>query len=80
MIELRVVAGHNAAAALTQIKLAAQRFPGQHELTLLISTPDDLLRGRVTRRLALGDQWLYDGSAACLAALREFGTPEVVAC
>lgn len=78
VIALRIVAGHNAAEALTQIKLAASRFPGEHELTLLISTPDDLLSGRVTRRLALGPAWRYDASPACLAALREFGTPEVL--
>lgn len=80
MIHLRVVAGHNAAEALTAIKLMAKRWPGTHELTLLVSTPDDLLRGQVTRRLALGDRWLYDGSAACLAALRRYGTPEVTEC
>lgn len=74
MIELAMIAGQQAAAALTEIKIAATRFPGDHELRLLVSTPDDYLRGRVTRTVVLGPDWQYDGSAACLAALGEFGT------
>ena len=77
MIVLRVIAGHNAAAALATIRLIATRFPGEHRLTIAIRTPDELLRGEKGRRLTLGDPWRYDASEACLAALREFGDVEV---
>lgn len=77
MIVLHAIAGHNAAAALADIKLAAGRFPGVHDLTLVVRTPEQLLRGEKGRRLALGSPWRYDGSAACLAALHEYGDVEV---
>lgn len=38
MIELRVVAGLDAAAGLTQVKLIATRFPGEHELMIVVPT------------------------------------------
>lgn len=69
-IVLRMPPGQIAAAAIDKIKLTAQRFPGEHALTLFIGPTE----------LTLGSQWRYDGSAACLVALREFGTPEVVGC
>lgn len=59
-------------AVIGQVKLAAKRFPGKHALHLLIPT------GRGLRRLTLGDDWRYEPSAACLAALSEFGVTKVV--
>jgi hypothetical protein len=77
VIVLKVIAGPVAAAMLEKVKLTATRFPGQHSLTLVIRTPEQVLRGEDGRRLTLGGEWLYDGSAACLAALSEFGKAEV---
>jgi len=65
------------AAALEQVKLTAARFPGEHELTVVVRTPEQALTGGEARRLTLGPLWTYDGSAACLAALAEFGQAEV---
>lgn len=70
MIELRVEAGLEAAAALTQIKLMATRFPGDHELRVVVRSPRT--EGG-ERQLRLGPMWTYDGSEACLSALAEFG-------
>ena len=67
MIVLRVDDPLRAASSLAQIKLAATRFPGDHELQLLAGG----------RRLTLGPEWRYDASPACLAALSEFGDAEV---
>ena len=65
--------GQVADAAIDKIKRVAHRFPGEHALTVTVSPTDGRQYG-----LILGGQWRYDGSAACLAALREFGVPEVV--
>lgn len=70
MIELRVEAGVAAAESLTVIKLIATRFAGEHELRIVVATPQ--LEGG-ERSLRLGPMWRYDGSPACLAALSEFG-------
>ena len=70
MIVLHATPGADAAATLEQVKLAALRFPGEHALEARVPTRRGL------RRLRLGER--YDGSAACLAALGEFGTVEVV--
>lgn len=78
MIVLSVVSGPATAAALTHIKLAAATFPGEHSLTLVVRTPEQLLRGEKGRRLALGPEWSYEPSAACLEALGEFGRAEVI--
>jgi hypothetical protein len=77
MIVLSVVSGPATAAALTEIKLAAATFPGEHPLTLVVRTPEQLLRGEKGRRLTLGPEWSYEPSAACLAALGEFGRVEI---
>lgn len=61
--------GLDAAAGLEQIKLAATRFPGEHELRIRLVRES----GETIRTLTLGPLWLYDGSDACLAALGEFG-------
>lgn len=66
-------AGADAAAALTQVKLAASRFPGDHELAIRIMRGDESVRS-----LRLGPLWMYDGSSACLSALAEFGEPAIV--
>ncbi len=68
-----MIAGANAAAALTTVKLIATRHPGEHDLTVHVRTPDELLRGEKGRALLLGPPWRYEASAACLVALREFG-------
>ena len=73
MIRLSMISGANAAAALTTIKLIATRHPGEHDLTVVVRTPDELLRGDKGRALLLGEPWRYSGSEACLSALREFG-------
>ena len=78
MIVLHMVTGANAAAALTQIKLVATRFPGDHQLQIVARSPDQVIRGEPGRRLTLGDPWRYEPSEACLAALREFGDVEVM--
>lgn len=62
MIELRVLPDA-AAEVLTQIKLMALRFPGDHDLRLLVAS----------KALVLGPEYRYDASPACLAALSEFG-------
>lgn len=64
MIVLEVQPGLAAAAALTEIKMVATRFPGAHVLHLKAGP----------RTLRIGAEWLYDASPACLAALGEFGT------
>lgn len=86
MIDL-VVTGKVDRATTRQIALVAERFPGDHELRVVIVHDDDVLlarfahgarRVRVPARVSflwLGAQWRYDGSAACLAALAEFGDP-----
>lgn len=79
MIVLHVIAGSQPVAALAKIKLLAAQHPGEHALTLRIQTSYDLRHGEQGRRLALGSAWRYDGSAACLAALREFGDVEIAA-
>lgn len=87
MIELRVQAGAAAASSLTQVKLLATRFPGDHELTIVVyARPsvaievDPFSGGQrsvpttpAPRRLTLGEPWRYDASPACLSALAEFG-------
>ncbi len=73
MIRLSMIAGANAAAALTTVKLIATRHPGEHDLTIHTRTPDELLRGEKGRALLLGEPWRYSASEACLASLREFG-------
>lgn len=80
MIEVRVREGVEGAAALTQIKLAAMRFPGAHRLRV-VAVADRIdvdpacgPRARSIRAtLTLGDEWTYDGSPACVAALSDFG-------
>jgi hypothetical protein len=70
VIEVRMKPGVDAAAGLTQVKLIAARFPGEHELRIRLVAED----GETTiRTLTLGPLWMYDGSDACLAALGEFG-------
>lgn len=66
MIVLRVVAGVEAARSLTEIKLTALEFPGEHELALAVGD----------RHLCLGPIWQYDASPECLSALSEFGELE----
>lgn len=61
------------AAVLTRIKALADRFPGEHELGLVVATGQ---RQR-TRALTLGSQWTYAASSECLAALSEYGRVEV---
>lgn len=83
MIELHVEPGLEAAAALTQVKLAATRFPGEHELVIVVhessgAVAGDRATGPEVRRLTLGEPWAYDASPACLAALNEFGRAVVV--
>lgn len=68
VIELKMPGGVDAAASLTQVKLLATRFPGEHELTIMLDTSR-----AGTRRLRLGPTWKYDASPGCLAALAEFG-------
>lgn len=68
MIELRVDAGLQAASSLAAIKAVAGEHPGGHPLRLLLTTSVG------ERRLTLGPDWGYDGSAECMAALAEFGT------
>lgn len=68
-IVLRVQGGVTAAGALTQIKLAATRFPGEMRLAIEVCHGEE----RITT-ITLGPEWGYDGSPACLAALGEFGT------
>jgi hypothetical protein len=72
MIILRIVAGGGAEAVLTQVKLLATRFPGEHELRLDVRFSD--AHGRT---LTLGPARRYAASEPCLAALREFGAVEV---
>lgn len=69
MIELHVDAGVEAAQALTQIKLAALRFPGERALTVVVHAS---YRAEPLR-MVLGSEWRYDGSPACVSALSEFG-------
>lgn len=82
MIELHVEPGLEAAAALTQVKLCATRFPGEHELVVVVHeaspAPAERASGREVHRLTLGEPWAYDASDACLAALNEFGRAVVV--
>lgn len=77
MIELHVEPGLEAAAALTQVKLCASRFPGTHELVIVVHeptpAPEERASGPEVRRLTLGEPWRYEASPACLAALNEFG-------
>lgn len=93
MIVLTVQPGVEGAGALTTIKLIATRFPGEHELTILVpmgccarcgmAEGQHPVRCRCAvfvpevRRLALGPAWMYDASLACMAALAEFGRPEL---
>lgn len=63
MITLRMTPGAEAAFALTEVKTIAWRYPGEHELRLLVGD----------RVIELGPMWTYDASPACLAALGEFG-------
>jgi hypothetical protein len=74
VIELRMRPGADAAAALTQVKLTATRFPGEHELRIRLV--DDA--GATLRTLALGPLWLYDAGSPCMAALSEFGEPSIL--
>lgn len=78
MIVLRMIAGHNAAEALMQIKLIATRFPGKYALAIHVRTPDQLIRSEKGRQLILGPDFRYSASDACLAALREFGDVEAL--
>lgn len=68
MIALHIDAGADAVAVLTQVKLAAKRFPGHHRLKLIVA-----MANGEERHVTLGREWRYDGSPACLAALSEFG-------
>jgi len=72
VIVLHVHAGAEATAVLTQVKLAAKRFPGRHRLKLIVA-----MANGEERRVTLGYPWRYDASPACLAALSEFGRAEV---
>ena len=74
MIVLHATPGADAAAVLTQLKLAALRFPGDQRLKIVVLRP---WHGGERRTVMLGRTWRYDGSAACLAALGEFGRVEV---
>lgn len=78
MIELRVAAGAAAASSLTQVKLIATRFPGEHELAVIVSREQPVDDGPGEFVLTLGREWLYDGSPACMAALNEFGVAGLV--
>jgi hypothetical protein len=74
VIELKVEAGVEAAAALVRVKMVAADHPGDHELEVQVH------RGRErVRTLRLGPLWTYSGDAACLAALGEYGDAVVTA-
>lgn len=70
MIVLRVPGAAPASEVLTQLRLIALRFPGDQPLAVAAAG----------RRLTLGRDWTVDGTPACLAALGEFGDPEVAVC
>lgn len=67
MIALRVQPGLAAARALTEIKLIACEYPGDHSLELRFGD----------RALRLGAEWLYQATEPCLSRLSEFGTIEI---
>lgn len=68
MIVLRIERDSLGVEALEQVKLMAHRFPGEHELLMIVGEAG---------RLTLGPTWRFDGSQACLAALNEFGDAEL---
>lgn len=73
MIVLRPHPGHNAAASLDALKVIATLHPGSHRLRIDVAMDEGQMR-----HVTIGRTWSYDASAACLAALREFGDVEVV--
>ncbi len=75
MIVLTVAPEAVAADVLTQVKLAALRFPGRERLQIVVLSPR---QGGDRRAVRLGRRWSYELSEACLAALREFGSVEVI--
>ncbi len=75
MIVLTVPPEAIAADVLTAVKVIAKLHPGRKRLQIIVLSPPGGGEGRAVR---LGWEWRYDGSAACLAALREFGRVEVV--
>jgi hypothetical protein len=60
-------------ADLREIKLLATRFQGHETLRLDVRAAD----GEECRGLTLGPAWRYKPSAACLAALEEYGRVEI---
>lgn len=69
MIELRVSAELEGKRTIERIGALAIANPGEHELTIVVVRGS----GEIVRTLRFGPEWRYDGSAACLAALGEFG-------
>lgn len=75
------------AGVVGAVKDAAERFPGPHDLVIVISVRPavamevDSFTGETRtrplrsgpRRLTLGPEWRCDGTAECVAALGEFG-------
>ncbi len=75
MIVLTVGPEAVAADVLTAVKITAKRFPGRKRLQIIVLSPPG---GGERRAVRLGWEWRFDGSEACLAALREFGDVAVV--
>jgi hypothetical protein len=71
-----------AASALAEIKLTAADFAGEHEIELVVPLPPAPLGSPAIRprelTLRLGPVWACDGSPACVAALGEFGSVDIV--